>query len=322
MIKKLDYKYPVFNDILTIEWCLGNTCNYACSYCNLDLHDGTNPWASTDRVFPFINKVREHAKLNNKKYIIWKLEGGEPTVWKDFLHVCEYITSEPNNFITVISNGSRSLKWWNRAASYFTTAHLSMHLEYADPIHIRQIADLLSEHKVLTSVMVMLSKENWDKGITAIEILKNSKNKDWAITALGITKINLENYGQPEDYTEEQRKFFNNSKIRPLSIINDKLPIDSNVRREMLADGIDFNPEIAIVNNESNWKGYNCKIGIDQIYIHNNGTLKLGGNCSVQCNNFTGKKFWEDFTFPTGPAICTQERCAAISDILVPKWKD
>ena len=31
-------------DFVTIDWNMGNTCNYSCSYCDTWIHDGTVPW--------------------------------------------------------------------------------------------------------------------------------------------------------------------------------------------------------------------------------------------------------------------------------------
>ena len=41
-VRRTGYKFAEFDKVLQIEWTLGNTCNYNCSYCLSVLHD--NPF--------------------------------------------------------------------------------------------------------------------------------------------------------------------------------------------------------------------------------------------------------------------------------------
>jgi len=48
-IHKITYKFPELNNVLQIEWTLGNTCNYNCSYCLPILHDNSFPWINLEK---------------------------------------------------------------------------------------------------------------------------------------------------------------------------------------------------------------------------------------------------------------------------------
>ena len=326
MINRLEYADPIIRNILNIEWNIGNTCTYACHYCDPDLHDGSKPWVGFEQTKPFIDRVQEFANQNDKQWIYWQFSGGEPTVYKDFLKLTEYISSKENNVCSVVSNGSRSLRYWETAAPSLMFATLSVHLAYADIEHIRDVADLLTDLDVIVNVHVMMDPERWDEGEIAIDRLSNSRRSEWAIKTGGLTYRTRDFddlRDQPYPYTEKQLKFLGNGIKRSQIIVRKDFPFP-NLRRKMvaIADGqtTDFDAAKAVINDQSRWSGYHCNIGIDRIYIDNDGSLKLGSGCRMDSEGFTGKKFYEDFRFPTNSIICNQERCSCLSDVMVEKF--
>ena len=48
-VRRTGYKFAEFDKVLQIEWTLGNTCNYNCSYCLPVLHDNSFPWIDLDK---------------------------------------------------------------------------------------------------------------------------------------------------------------------------------------------------------------------------------------------------------------------------------
>ena len=53
-VRRTGYKFQEFDRVLQIEWTLGNTCNYNCSYCLPVLHDNSFPWIDLDESIKFI----------------------------------------------------------------------------------------------------------------------------------------------------------------------------------------------------------------------------------------------------------------------------
>ena len=45
---KIVYVDEKRNNALWIDWTLGNSCNFSCSYCPDNLHDGTANWVSLE----------------------------------------------------------------------------------------------------------------------------------------------------------------------------------------------------------------------------------------------------------------------------------
>ena len=92
-VRRTGYKFQEFDRVLQIEWTLGNTCNYNCSYCLPVLHDNSFPWIDLDESIKFIDRLHEHYGNMGMKNYIWKFGGGEPTLYKHFADLCEYINS-------------------------------------------------------------------------------------------------------------------------------------------------------------------------------------------------------------------------------------
>ena len=65
-------------EFVVVNWCLGNTCNYACNYCPDYLHDGSSGWLKYDDVETFCERVINH--YDDRK-IYFEFTGGEVTMW-------------------------------------------------------------------------------------------------------------------------------------------------------------------------------------------------------------------------------------------------
>ena len=76
-VRRTGYKFAEFDKVLQIEWTLGNTCNYNCSYCLPVLHDNSFPWIDLDKSIKFIDRLHEHYDDMGIENYIWKFGGGE-----------------------------------------------------------------------------------------------------------------------------------------------------------------------------------------------------------------------------------------------------
>ena len=64
-VRRTGYKFAEFDKVLQIEWTLGNTCNYNCSYCLPVLHDNSFPWIDLDKsIKDFIQNNPEFMALD------------------------------------------------------------------------------------------------------------------------------------------------------------------------------------------------------------------------------------------------------------------
>ena len=86
---KLVHNNPVNVEWFVVNWCLGNTCNFSCSYCPKNLHDGSYKWPELEKIKAFIKRVVDQT-FPRKVY--FELTGGEVTLCKYFTEICQYCT--------------------------------------------------------------------------------------------------------------------------------------------------------------------------------------------------------------------------------------
>jgi organic radical activating enzyme len=110
---------------ITIQWSMGNSCNFECEYCPKQLHDGSIPWHSADEYISVINKICQHYKTLNK-FVNFELIGGEVTVIPGFLDIIKAI-KENGSRVIIFTNGSRSKQWWNKAKHFIDDLIISYH---------------------------------------------------------------------------------------------------------------------------------------------------------------------------------------------------
>ena len=68
---KIIYEDAKRDKALFVDWSLGNHCNFSCSYCPTNLHDGSALWLSLQECEKFIYNMILHYKTLDKKYFIF-----------------------------------------------------------------------------------------------------------------------------------------------------------------------------------------------------------------------------------------------------------
>lgn len=112
---------------LSVDWYIGKRCNFDCSYCVEYLHDYTSPHVPFDKMKTLVDMIYEKHGTN----VYWSLTGGEPTINPDFMKLCKYIKEEKGaRFISLTTNGSRTLKYHKELFQYLDGITLSFHFEF------------------------------------------------------------------------------------------------------------------------------------------------------------------------------------------------
>ena len=304
------------SDILRIELFLSNQCNYSCWYCFPGFNEGTHLWPKLDKVIPNLSHLLDYYKKHkNKKRFILHIIGGEPTLWKDLGKFVQYFKENYNVIISMSSNGSRTLRWWEKYGEYFDHVILSTHHERADVPHIRNVADILYKKKVWVNATVLMDQFAWDKCLDNIEQLRKSKFR-WPITAIAVDH-------QKINYTPEQKQFFKFSLKRipwPWYYIQCKrLPhkistiyFNNGKKKKVPHNWMKL-------NGYNFFKGWDCNIGIDTMFIDKNGELR--GACGSKLFNldFHYNIFDDDFVKTFNPDLqpqtCPFDCCKCMPEI-------
>lgn len=291
-----------------INWCLGNTCNYSCSYCPDSLHSGSIKWVNHNLAFDFCHKIVSHFKSTGKT-VEFLFTGGEPTMYPYFPMLLEKLKREECK-IEVITNGSRTKKWWEQNRHLFDKVIFTYHSEFANKEHIIDIINTIKDFCSIHVNFTMLPSKFEECLETAITINRLFPNISLTLKPL------LKNFGD-EMYDYEERH------IQVLKEIRFKYNVTENISRGSLRNFFDSGETLKykavdfILRNENHWKGWKCHIGIELIYIDYKGDV-YRGTCK-QGNKITNIHLNENFSFPNDAIICQKETCHCITDIMTTK---
>lgn len=304
-------------------WSIHNKCNYACSYCPDILHNGDTSWLRMDYLQGFIDRVHDHyVKRLGHKNILFSFTGGEPTLWKDFLPFIEYINSK-GFYCGLTSNGSVSINFWERISTYFNYICLSFHPESADPVKFLKTYKFLHDHPqtVIPSVRVMMHprEEMWKKSVNLVKELKKFSN--WSYQCVHI----LNDYGMnskkidygskdKEDYLLQNSyvKQFHDNNVIHIPQVDFHYGVEyKNLMRETLDENQLINQGLV------NFNGWNCNIGLEQLFIIYSGEVYRAG-CKV--GGVLGDiSSYEKINFPITPIKCHLNGCYCPTDTRIPK---
>ena len=318
-------------DTLTITFWPTDICNFNCSYCfpgSGNIGKFRYP-TNIDLVIKNFRLLFDlySRKLGKNKFYLTIVGGGEPTLWPHLNKFCKEIKEDHDVYITIITNGSRSLNWWNRNLTYFDNISLCCHNEFIDIDHYISVGDLLYEKNVKIVGLMLMDAKNWDRCVDYIEKMKHSRYP-WFIEA----KTVFEAPGHGIDvYTKEQLEYLDNSLKRLpngnylLDKLSEMKPFESVVQFD---DGsvIVARPHDIILNKWNNFKDWKCDVLLNSVLIRYDGSVT--GSC--QAPIFVGKKlnlfsenFKEEFddNIDFKPIICPKQGCFCQPDTHISKTK-
>lgn len=248
-----------------VVWMLGNTCNYNCSFCGDEIKNGSQKWLDLDVYKKVCKNLIDQANKENKK-VVFMFTGGEPTLYSHFLSLCKYV-HENDGIVNVITNASRTLRWWQEIAdsNVISSLFISAHTEQIDDVdHIISVTELFIDKPTYVLVQCTALPQYFDKALSFYnKIISN------ACCSVSMKLINSDNKFQ---YTDEQIKTIANNIVKLSARYKEKKIGEFQYAGKMkvtMSDGTSFiemgNKLIALKIN--NFFGYKCSIGIDYINI-------------------------------------------------------
>ena len=114
------------DSFLSVNWALMNNCNYKCSYCHSDLNSGSIKAPPYEVAVNFIKLILERSN-SSMLTPYFEFGGGEVTLLRYFPEFIKLI-HDRQGLVCIVSNGSKSLQWWNDNAQYLSGVSLSYHI--------------------------------------------------------------------------------------------------------------------------------------------------------------------------------------------------
>ena len=298
------------SDTMRFELFLSDYCNYQCWYCSDEFHSKTVQWPSIEPLLSNFLYLLDYYKAIGKQRFIINLGGGEPSLWPGITDFVKGIKAHADCIVSLTSNGSRTLRWWEENAKHFDHILLSVHHEKVDPLHLSQVGDIVYKSNVPLWSSVLMDPNEWDKFVNIIKTLKKSQYK-WSITATQIHHHTI-------SYTQEQKNFLEKKKHRGNNVfyelfVNRKSPKYPKPSIFYKGKSKKVSAHWLLLNGFNNFKGWQCNVGVDTAFINKQGNIK--GSCGNKLYgedfffNIYKEDFKEMFNPDITPVICDMSRC-------------
>lgn len=295
-----------------VTWVINNICTNSCSYCPSILHNGKNHHYDWENARKFVKLLFE--KFKN---VHCSIAGGEPSV-SPFLKDLVQLFHENGGTVGLTSNAAKSVDFWKEVSPYLNYVSFSWHAEFIDKNFKEKV--LASMENTPTTIRVMMHPDYWKESLEAFDTYNNIDELN--CQAIRIIDWMNDPNGVHSRYTPEQELWFSTNskrKIKKASKVYQSKKIN-NKSTFYFDDGTSVTtavPDNFINTGLTNFKGYQCEIGIREIFIDWRGNIRPG-NCSV--GQIIGNvNYPELIIWPTEPYICNIDVCHCTTDVLINK---
>lgn len=292
-----------YNDLTRIDWQLGNYCNFQCRYCFPGANEGNirlNKFNNT--VFNNLFHLKSQLANVGKQKLIWSLSGGEPTMFHDFEKFIKWIKMQ-GDITSVISNGSRSKKWWTTNITNIDKLIISHHYDQGNVMHLIDLLTVFSQADA--SIHVMIDDMHINKCIDDYYLLYQAINNQYKIRLQ--PKILRRNSKIGNPYYEDIAAIVN---LPTIGYSSSRTSDETTIITEQSIFRC-VNSDINLYNNlQGSWKDYRCYAHHNYFQILTNGDIgtltcgqKFFNTINIYDNNFS-----DQFLLNSGPLICNQDR--------------
>lgn len=305
---------------LSITWQVNNYCNFQCSYCNPGNWGGTS--LNNDNLDLYIKNLSEIiSKYKKAGYSNFKFffSGGEPTAWKNFIPICEWIYNElPKATLAVNTNLSRPLAWWGKHYYLFDDIVASFHIEFANKNKYEENSKFLCEKVNYLSTKMLLHDERFWEVVEFGNYLKTVMPNYFIEWTPLFDEMTI-NAG-PWHYDDPKKVEFIQKNTTE---IQQKLPKpDKRTTRTVSYSKYDdgskevCNSNEVIVQKNNFFSGWECNVG-DCIFINPVGEMSLA---SCGQGGRVGHILTDIADVGPKSVICAKEHCHCGTDIIIPKF--
>lgn len=320
----MNYKHrrikKIVNGWYTIEWTLGNFCNFSCKYCFDTANLGTHkppPMSEKllNNVDHMIDQVKSHMPDQSILQVIFT--GGEPTTYKDLPKLAAKF-KEKGIYVMVVTNGSMPLRWWKEHIHNFDSIMLSMHTEESNAAQLKEIIDLAISKEIVVSGAILIGEENYNEALKWYEdfyyftepeyinfrlrlstIRQTDRNKDWK----PLHKTQLDHIAKIMEKGYARVRSLRDPKIRRVDDVYDKYHPKKIVRGLQNTNWTFWLDQKDLTGS---WLGYQCFAPSQFIQINEEskiGILACGKSIFDDEMNINDDDFVKKFKLPAS-VIC------------------
>ena len=307
----IEHSHALHARTVLVDWMLGNSCSYACSYCPKRLHDGSIRWQKSDVVLGFFDQLHRHYSVVRGRRVWLQFTGGEPTMHPQIMRLLD--EARARGFaVSLISNASRTFRFWEKIAPSLDAAILTYHNEFADLDQFLAIGGLLTERMPL-HVNVTMHPARFDRTLDEARRLRDHLPQ--ATIALKALRVG---FGATLfEYTDAQRALLEAGLPGPTHEEN-AMPRGTMTARAAGQPARVMRANEILLEGMNRWNGFHCNAGIESLRVMGDGTV-MRAVCGV--GGPLGRLGVRPVAQPPAPVPCTRDACNCLSDILITKTR-
>lgn len=301
-----------------IEWMLHNVCNYDCSFCNSESKNGSIRWKTLEQYKNYTDKLIEACQGNP----VWfQITGGEPTLFPELAELLQYMKSK-GAYVSLISNGSRTLRWWKELKEQkcldflFITCHNEQTSDYE---HISEVLNLFHDEPVKTVCMITHTIKSVDEAINARKYIESTTGTTILFKAMMIDDYDIYKLYTAEQLIEVKKSL--SEGVNYLTKIPSSYPKEYKMTDLLKVTYEDHstrivNPQTLLKNQQNNFLDWDCAIGMNTMRITGDNVFR--GVCGEGGMQFT---LDDAIKFSETMVKCTKQQCVCHTDLVTTKIK-
>lgn len=318
---RIEHSNKKYKKWVRIEWNIGKRCNFDCSYCPPNLHDNSSSHLNLDIVKKTIVAIKGFYK--GKKLRI-SLTGGEPFLNPHIISMVKLLSENKFDEISLISNGSSSLKKYKESLQYVDNLILSWQHEFINVNHIKEILNGLQNTKKHLHVHLMFLPGRLEEVKGIIKWLERHNTK-YVVRKIRPLYDPNGGYNLPgasgligqHKPTPVITNYYTDDELKYLDTFNKSGSQDDNVRLFSMEENWTSNVNVLLKNQINEFKGWYCMAGVETLNIHHNGDVY---NATCRQGGVVGN-INNGFTLTNKPIICKKLYCNCAADLNTTKWK-
>lgn len=295
-------------DIVLVDWMLGNSCNFACSYCPTGLHDGSVKWQNYEIISEFLEKINVHYQEQMERQIWIQFTGGEPSMHPKFFDIFAK-TQSLGIKTSLISNGSRTERFWKKAVGLIDSAILTYHSEQVNDREFQKTCEILSS-EIPVHINITANPNTFNHLYKkAQQLAANFPNASLTLKPLRVG-FGSELYPYSSEQMEILAQHISTTKRDATEMPRGEMvQVDSDGRRASKR------PNEFILENTNRWQGFRCNAGLESLRINADGRVT---RAVCTAGGLLGR-LGHEISLPLVSVKCPKQTCSCVSDILITK---
>lgn len=316
------YKLENLTEALVIDFNPTNFCNYSCWYCWPGAHAGTQK-------FPPLNELSKKnlihivKSLQGDRKLVIKCSGGEPTMFSELINYMTFFKEELDAEIELMTNGSRTIKYWERNIKWFDFVSVSVHPLDADTDHLIKLGNLFKQNNLEYNMRVMVLADKMDlvhetaRKLSSAGIRVSPKWIDLSMIDYAVEDVVTD--WDPGKYKTEGVDFqaFDHKQPRAKQLVYDNTIIHYKTKKfkRLLEEKW---RHTSLKDFKGSWNGYKCYAPAEYLFLKPdagegtvNGVIALTCRNDIQDGERDLKIFEKDYTDRefTPTVLCTTGYC-------------